>query len=240
MTLAPDPRIVRLDAVGSTNDEARRLAEDGAPHLTLVAARRQTAGRGRRGRSWVSEPGNLYCSAVLRPAGPPDRAAELGFAVSLAMAESIGPEARCKWPNDLLVNGRKAAGMLMESGPVRGGMMDWLIAGIGVNVAQAPADTEFPATSLHAEGLGAATVDGLLEGFAGRLAAWLEVWRDAGFAPLRAAWIGRAHGIGGPVTLRLPRETLHGRFADLDETGALVLDSGGASRHISVGDVFFG
>ncbi len=240
MTPSAHPAFVRLDVVDSTNDEARRRAEAGAPHLTLVTARRQTAGRGRRGRAWVSDSGNLHCSAILRPDCPLDRAGQLGFAVSLAMAEAIGPEARCKWPNDLLVNGRKVAGMLMESATPRDGRIDWLIAGIGVNLAHAPESTEFPATSLNAEGLRARAVEDLLDAYADRLATWIGVWTDKGFAPLRAAWIGRAHGIGDPVTVRLPHDTLRGRFAALDETGALVLDSGGEPRHISVGDLFFG
>jgi len=130
-------RLHALDTVDSTNDEARRLAAGGAPHGTVVWARRQTVGRGRRGRPWVSEPGNLHCSILLRPACPATIAAQVGFvaanAVALAVAGLLpdGPPVTCKWPNDILVGGRKVAGILLESDVGRNGLLDTLVVGVG-------------------------------------------------------------------------------------------------------------
>ena len=133
-------RLVALPSVGSTNDAALRLAEGGASEGTFVWAREQTGGRGRRGRSWVSPPGNLYCSTVLRPECPASRAAELGFVAALAVADIVPAERRIrlKWPNDVLVDGGKIAGILLESSIGQDGLVEHVVAGIGVNVGFAP------------------------------------------------------------------------------------------------------
>src|SRR5690348_7572810 len=137
-------------AVGSTNDTAKELARAGAPEGTIVWAGEQTAGRGRRGRIWASPPGNLYLSLILRPQAPAAQAAQLGFVAALALggaiAELAGPqiELRCKWPNDLLANGRKLAGILLESETSANGEVDFVVLGVGANLASAPAATEYP------------------------------------------------------------------------------------------------
>ena len=136
-----------LDEIDSTNEEARRLAAAGAAAGTVVWAKRQTAGRGRRGRSWISEPGNLFTSLILRPHVPPARAAELTFVASLAVAQAVagflpGRIICTKWPNDVLVDGGKIAGILIESAAGTSGKVDWLVVGIGINVAHHPNDTE--------------------------------------------------------------------------------------------------
>ena len=133
--LAPAYRLVALDCVDSTNDEARRLAEQGAEDGTLVWAREQTDARGRRGRSWSSPRGNLYFSLVLRPDCPPAEAAQLGFVAALGVGDAIGSvvppliEVRYKWPNDVLFNDRKGVGMLLESQMRPDGSLDWLEIG---------------------------------------------------------------------------------------------------------------
>ena len=121
-------RAVALDETGSTNEDAAAAARDGAPEGTLIWARRQTSGRGRRGRMWISPEGNLHISIVLRPNVPPSRAGEIAFVAALAVAEACaalarGADVRCKWPNDVLVDGRKAAGLLIESS-IAGGALD--------------------------------------------------------------------------------------------------------------------
>src|SRR5205085_10360435 len=114
-------RLLSYDRLASTNDEAKRLARDGAAEGTIVWAREQSAGRGRRGRQWIGIPGNLFVSFILRPACPPAAASQLGFVAALALGDAIGTSAppsaalRCKWPNDVLINGRKFAGILLES-----------------------------------------------------------------------------------------------------------------------------
>jgi BirA family transcriptional regulator, biotin operon repressor / biotin---[acetyl-CoA-carboxylase] ligase len=235
--------IVHFISLDSTNDEAKRRAASGAHGGTVIWADRQAAGRGRQGRAWNSPPGNLYCSILLRPDRAPGEVAQLGFAASLAVAEAISPLLphpllpRCKWPNDVMVEGRKVAGILLESEAV-GGEVKWLVVGVGVNIMAFPADTELPATSLRA--LGAATVAPaeLLESIRQFFFQWYEVWRARGFAPLRVAWLRRAFALGGEIRVRHAHLETRGRFADLDDTGALVLENAQGTQHISAGAVF--
>lgn len=242
-TLPPFFRLAAFDTLASTSDEARRLARDGAPEGTLVTAKIQTAGRGRQGRSWVSPPGNLHASLLLRPQVPMARAAQLGFAAGLAVADAIGafaPKAAVtlKWPNDVLVDGRKAAGILLESEGNAAGQVAFVVVGIGVNLAASPPDTEFPATSLKAAAGRAPTPEAFLAALAPALALWYERWRVRGFAALRRAWLERAAGLGQALRARLPGETVEGRFAGLDDDGMLLLDGPQGQRRIAAGDVF--
>ncbi len=238
-------RLVVHEQIDSTNEEAKRLAAGGAESGTLVWAREQLAGRGRRGRGWASPPGNLYASLLLRPACPPARACQLNFVAAVALVEAVssllpaGAAVTLKWPNDVLVGGAKVSGILLEAAAALDRSIDWLVIGIGVNVTSHPADTPYPATSLQREGAASATA-AVLEGFAERFLAWYETWRGQGFAPVRARWLASARGLGEPIEVRLEREILHGRFRDLDESGALMLDMrDGARRQITTGDLFF-
>ncbi len=231
----------RFGSVGSTNDEAKALGRAGAPGGILVWAREQTSGRGRRGRAWLSPPGNLYLSLLVRPECPPAQAAQLGFVTALALGDALHPLApglRYKWPNDLLLNGRKLAGILLESEMAANGAIEFVVIGVGVNLASTPAATEFPATSLFDEGVADITAPVLIEAFAQRFADWLRRWRAEGFAPVRAAWLARAGGIGEAILVRLERSVLSGRFIDLDEDGALVLEAADGRRRITAGEVF--
>lgn len=239
------PELVRrYGEVSSTNDIARDLLREGAPSGTVVQAAAQTRGRGRDGRAWASPPGDLFMSIVLRPRGRPGDVAQLGFVAGIAVAEAVeampgAPRtATLKWPNDVLLGGRKIAGILLESEGVRPDGVDGLVVGIGVNVVGVPAATRLPATSLAREGATASAAQ-LLDEVLRRFAALQDRWERAGFAPIRAAWLARAHGLGGPITARLPRETLDGRFAGLDETGALVLERASGRHLVHAGDVFF-
>jgi BirA family biotin operon repressor/biotin-[acetyl-CoA-carboxylase] ligase len=251
--LPEDFRLYRYATLGSTNDEAKTLARAGAPDGTIVWADEQTAGRGRRGRRWLSPPGNLYLSLVLRPEGAPARAAQLGFVAALGLGDALRPlvlgktlaalggpalNLRYKWPNDLLANGRKLAGILLESETSAKDRVDFVVLGIGVNIISAPADVEFPATSLVAEGVAGVTPADVLEGFARHFAGWARRWRAEGFAPLRLAWLEGASGLGERVRVRLDHDTLFGRFQGLDDDGALVLDAADGRRRIAAGEVF--
>lgn len=243
--LDPFYRLVRLDETASTNDDARRLAGEGAPQGTLVWADRQSAGRGRRGRRWDSPPGNLYMSLLLRPTVPLTQAGQVGFLAALSIAETAAEllpnrAVACKWPNDVLIDGKKTAGLLLESEAKADGTADWLVLGLGVNVASHPEGVEFPATSLAAQGSGADVAD-VLSGIAGRFAGWYRHWQAEGFAPVRAAWLARASGIGGPVRVRFETRTEEGVFAGLDGEGALLLHKPGAAAplRVTAGDLFF-
>lgn len=247
--LPPFYACTHLAESGSTNDEAKALAAAGAPEGTLIWADRQTAGRGRRGRAWQSPLGNLYASLILRPAAPLGQVGQLGFAAALAIAETatmlLPPSAvvQCKWPNDVLIGGRKAAGLLLETDSRADGTAVWLVVGFGVNVASSPDGMEFPATSLAACG-GTAEVAQVLGRFSERFLAWYQIWRNAGFAPLRVAWLERAAGLGQPIRVRLENRTLEGVFNGLDADGALLLHSAGQgskelAQRITAGDIFF-
>ena len=247
--MPPFYRLHHLARTGSTNDEAKRLAAEGAADGTVIWADSQSAGRGRRGRAWQSPPGNLYVSIVLRPGLPLAQLGQVGFAAALAVAETVttllptSAVVQCKWPNDVLIDGRKTAGLLLETDSLGDGTAAWLVLGVGINVASHPVDTEFPATSLAAQGA-TAEVATVLGRFAERFADWYETWRGAGFAPLRAAWLGRAAGLGGAIRVRLENRSLDGVFSGLDEDGALLLHGAGqrageAAQRITAGDVFF-
>ena len=234
-------RLYQFDSVGSTNGEAKRLAHSGAPELAVVWAREQTQGRGRRGRRWISPHGNLYLSLLLYPRSPPAVAAQLGFAAAVALAESLPfppeTEISCKWPNDVLVRGRKIAGILLESETGEGGKLAYLVIGVGVNCASHPRDAEFPATSIAEEG-GASSPDVLLERFLARFDDLFRLWQREGFQRIRALWLARAAFLGEGLRVRLKEATLGGRFVDIDAEGALVLERDGDTRKISAGEVF--
>jgi BirA family biotin operon repressor/biotin-[acetyl-CoA-carboxylase] ligase len=245
--LPPFFQLTVLGTVDSTNEEAKRRAAAGAPEGTLIRAERQSAGRGRRGRPWTSPEGNLYCSLILRPTVPAMEAAQLSFVTSLALAEALeqalppGTAVKCKWPNDVLVEGRKIAGILLES-QARAEGLEWMVVGMGVNVASHPGegDVETPATSLKAMG-SAWEAENFLSSLLGSFLPWYRRWRDEGFTGVRQAWLERAMGLGGPIRVRLTTETLFGTFAGLDSDGTLLLDQdGGQRRKVAAGDVFFG
>jgi BirA family biotin operon repressor/biotin-[acetyl-CoA-carboxylase] ligase len=244
--LRPEYRLAAFDLLGSTNDEAKRLARDeGAVHGTLVWAMRQEAGKGRRGRPWVSPEGNVYASLILRPECAVAKAAQLSFAAAGALADALQPllpEAVCccKWPNDVLIDDRKVAGILLESETDSSGGLEWLVLGIGINVQHFPPDSEFPATSLCNEGGRLDQPGPVLVRFIQAFHTWYEVWLKEGFGAIREGWLQTARGVGGPVTVRLDKQTLAGTFADLDSDGALLLDlPSGERRRITAGDVFF-
>ena len=247
--LPPAYRLVALETVDSTNAEAKRLAargEDEGEDGTVVWARQQTAGRGRRGRQWDSPEGNLHCSLIMRPECPVETALQLGFVAALAVCDAIarvaepGHEVWCKWPNDVLLGDRKVAGILLESEAGADAMPKWVVLGVGVNVAHFPEDVEFPATSLREEGCRDVDEVDLLEAFAQHFLTWVNRWLDDGFVPVRKHWLQRTKGLGEAIEVRLDNETLSGTFADLDEDGALILEvEGGGRRRISAGDVYF-
>jgi BirA family transcriptional regulator, biotin operon repressor / biotin---[acetyl-CoA-carboxylase] ligase len=233
---------IQYAELDSTNSEACRLAGAGETGPLWIAAARQTAGRGRRGRAWDAGHGNLAVTLLLRPQAPAVLIGQLSFAAALAVAEMashFAPQAAItvKWPNDVLADGRKLAGILLESGSDPKGL--WLAIGIGVNLASFPQGTEFPATSLAQLGIAAPSSDAALSVLAARFAHWYDAWMNQGFETVRAAWLARAAQLGGPIRARLPRETREGVFEGIDATGALLLNEQGRVRAIAAGEVFF-
>ena len=228
--------ILHHEQIGSTNDEARRLACEGAAHGTVVHADEQTSGRGRFAHKWFSPPGNLYLSILVRSGYPVARASELGFLAALAVADTIEAllsrriRAMLKWPNDVLVNGAKIAGILLEQEG------DATIIGIGLNVLEAPANTAYRTTTVVANG-GIASVDGARDLLLRRLATHLARWRTEGFGAIREQWLARSYPIGAAIRASVDGRAVAGHFAGLDVDGALLLDMPEGRRRIVAGEV---
>ena len=237
-------RLVSHDTIGSTNADAIQRARAGERGPLWVTAQRQTAGRGRRGRVWVSEPGNLYASLLLTDPSPTDRGPELSLLAALAVHDAVasatgapGTRLTLKWPNDLLLDGAKLAGVLVEAETGSDGILA-AVVGIGINCSFHPADTAYAATDLAAAGLPVKPHD-LFRALSGAMPKRLAEWnRGQGFRASRAAWLARATWIGSLVRVsRGDRET-HGRFETLDDTGRLVLRStDGGVEHITSGEL---
>jgi len=238
-------KILEFDEIDSTNLEAKRMAEGGDFGPLWVTAKRQTGGKGRRGREWVSETGNLFCTGLFPHVGTPASAARLSFAAALAVHDTVSysrqdAETKIKWPNDVLMNGAKISGILLESGTTNGQL--WVAVGIGVNIVSAPTSTPYQTTYLHdqlAPKLRLNLSSFKIQLFA-RFEFWLKNYNQNGFEPLRTAWLERAQGMGGPVTARLPNKTIEGTAIGMDADGALELKThAGEIIKIHAGDVFF-
>ncbi len=231
------------DAVASTNAEALACARGGERGPRWITALSQSAGRGRRGRTWVSPPGNLYASLLLSDPAAPQHAAQISFVAALAVhdaltacAPALASELALKWPNDVLCGGDKLAGILIEG---EGGKPLSVAVGIGVNVRHHPADTELRATNLAAHSV-AVTVEEVLSQLSGGMLDRLAQWdRGAGFAAIRDDWLARAAGLGREIRVRLQNAELVGQFTDLDAFGRLLLTrADGTVTAVAAGDVF--
>jgi BirA family transcriptional regulator, biotin operon repressor / biotin---[acetyl-CoA-carboxylase] ligase len=233
-------RLVSHELLPSSNAEALALARAGERGPLWVTAGRQSAGRGRRGRTWTSEPGNLFASLLLTEPAPPEHWAELSLVAALAIHDAIAdlaPGARSrlaiKWPNDLLLDGAKFAGILAE-----GEGTTTVVVGIGINCASHPADTDYPATDLAAARIKLSpelVFSALSAKMMGRLAQWNQ---GEHFATIRTDWLSRAAGLGGDINIRLADRELTGCFETIDDLGQLVLVEPEGNRYaIAAGDV---
>lgn len=233
-------RIV-LDEVDSTNAEAARLAPELA-YPTWILARRQYAPRGRRGRGWEMPEGSFAATLVMRPAGTAGWAALRSFMAACALFETLAlyvdrSRLSLKWPNDVLLDGGKVAGILLESASSRHGI-EWLAIGIGVNLAKAPTavrDAAFPPVALHS----APDPQGFLTRLAGHYATQESILEQLGFEPIREKWLRHAARLGEQITARCPGGEMTGRFVTVDGTGHLVLDTGKGQTRIPTADVYF-
>jgi BirA family biotin operon repressor/biotin-[acetyl-CoA-carboxylase] ligase len=237
--------VVFLETTDSTNAEALARAAAGERGPLWIVARQQSAGRGRRGRTWVSEPGNLYATLLLSDAAPAAALPGICFVAALAVHDAILDAAhglapaqlKLKWPNDVLLDGQKLVGILVE-GVSQAGVHATAI-GIGVNCKHHPQTSAYPATDLAAAGFDVAPES--LLGFLGtamerRLGEWR---RGENFAAVRTAWLARASGVGSPIEVRLPAGSMSGTFEALDDSGALLLRrSDGTREKVAAGDVF--
>lgn len=232
-------RLIAYGSIGSTNTEACALARQGERHLLWVTAQTQTAGRGRRGNVWISEPGNLYASLLL-PEVPKGRAGELAFVAGLAvydtvaeLAPKVASRLALKWPNDVLLGGLKLAGILIEA------ESNWVVIGIGINCAHHPEQTVPAATDLQAAGANL-SADEVFARLSKTMLVRLKQWANgAAFAAVRSDWLIRAAGVGQSIRVRLHRQELTGHFQGLDEAGQLLLRlPDGRIQAVSSGEVF--
>ncbi|MBC6439446.1 MAG: biotin--[acetyl-CoA-carboxylase] ligase [Rhodospirillales bacterium] len=227
--------LVDHDTVTSTNDEALRLARDGALAWTIVRARSQSAGRGRRGRSFVSPPGNSYTSFIVRSERSAETVAQLALVAGLAVAEALEhvvptlPKPMCKWPNDVLVEGHKICGILVESS-VKGVTVDVAIVGIGMNLVSHPEiEGERIGNVLQLSGI-TLDRDTWLHALAAALRRRVEAWEERDFAAVRDAVISRSAGLNRLVSV-VDSKTVRGRFVGLDTDGALIVKDDGGVHH---------
>lgn len=234
-------RLLHLPSVDSTNAEALRRAAAGERGPLWILADAQTAGRGRSGRSWASEPGNLHASLLITLSSLTTAyqlALVAGVAVFDAIAQAMQPapaDLRLKWPNDILIGRDKAGGILIESTTSEAELA--AVIGIGIDIAAVPSALERPVTYLAAHGV-CPGPDGLLAHIAAAAEAWLATWDEGnGFSSVRNAWLNRAHPIGEPMSIDTGSERLAGTFRGLDEDGALVLDTETGVRRFTFGDV---
>jgi BirA family biotin operon repressor/biotin-[acetyl-CoA-carboxylase] ligase len=250
-------RLESLGTTGSTNAEARLRARRGDSGPLWITATAQTQGRGRHGRSWISPPGNLYASLLMRDPSPFEHAPQLAFVAALALRDAVALEAntpalqlKFKWPNDLLLDGCKCAGILIEgeATPDNGtGKRFIAVIGIGVNCSSHPprADstsdgvTSFPATDLRAHGA-EITPERLFGRLSATMCSRIAQWeRGRGFPAILRDWLAHARGVGEPIAVRNGDAEMQGRFVGLDQSGRLMLEvKDGDIKTISAGDIF--
>ena len=244
-------RFIHLTEAGSTNDEVRRLAEQGELGPIWLSADVQTGGRGRHGRAWTSALGNLYASGLFPLGKEPLVGAQLGFAAALAIADTIAvyaPSApvTLKWPNDVLVGGAKISGILLETGQTQG--VSWVIVGIGLNLLSHPTDTPYPATHLLRHISEAALssaepiftgVEAVLPVLSARFEHWRALHARAGFAALRSPWLDMAQGLNEVADIRLTNRSFRAKIIGLGRNGELQVEhSNGTIESLYAGDVF--
>jgi BirA family transcriptional regulator, biotin operon repressor / biotin---[acetyl-CoA-carboxylase] ligase len=251
-TEAAGYRVLSLGATESTNDDCVRAAREGDPGRLWIVAAEQRAGRGRHGRQWVSPPGNLYASLLLIDPCEAAHASQLGFVAGLALHEAVEsvtgvgmPRLSLKWPNDLLLDGAKISGLLLEGHRIAPGGTLAVVIGFGLNVAFAPTGTPYPAASLRDIAKGS-TIESIFPALAAAICRRFESWREAArmgaseaFGAIRTPWLERAAGLGAGVTVRLPSGERTGVFEGLDTLGRLQLRTPTGVELVDAGDLYF-
>ncbi|MBM3468272.1 MAG: biotin--[acetyl-CoA-carboxylase] ligase [Alphaproteobacteria bacterium] len=215
--------------VGSTNDEAKVLLAQGAGEGTVIRAERQTAGRGRRGGNWISEVGNLYCSIILTPECTLSEANQLSFVMAIAVGEAVLPmlliphTLTYKWPNDLLLEGKKVAGILIETESQGEQFVKSCVIGIGLNIHVVPEHSKYQVTALIDHVKSSIDKEALFVALLDNVKTYYEIWRQKGFQTIRKVWLERAHGLGQKMQVVIGEKETHAEFMDLSPEGALVL-----------------
>ncbi|MGD9501833.1 MAG: biotin--[acetyl-CoA-carboxylase] ligase [Methyloceanibacter sp.] len=240
-------RLLRMETVDSTNAEARRRAKAGEPGPLWIWSARQSQGRGRGGREWISRPGNLFASLLIGVNATPRVASQLALLAGIVAYDTIAKliayegrsELLLKWPNDVLLAGEKLAGVLLENVGSTVENRSVVVIGTGINLASHPEDLPQPAISLGAYDIKVTPAEAL-EVLAETTHNWLARWGEgATFPTIRRAWLDRAGPAGRPLRVKVHGEETEGVYGGLDADGALRLMTPDGEYRIAAGDVFF-
>jgi BirA family biotin operon repressor/biotin-[acetyl-CoA-carboxylase] ligase len=241
--LLNDYHLLAFDELDSTNEEAKRLARAGGGHGAVIWAKKQTKGRGRLGREWVSKDGNLFFSVLLSPDKPMEELAELSFVASSALVDAIQPvlekghKLTCKWPNDILMDGKKIAGILIESFEHEG--KKWVVVGMGVNIDSAPSHAMYPAACLTDAGVELISAKIVLSRCIHHFIETYNTWHNHGFGIIRKRWQLVANHFDNEVTAKLPDGDITGIAQGIDTQGGLIIkDANGKKHTIFAADIF--
>ncbi len=236
-------KLAEFESLESTNKHALKLAQMGEQGAIIVFTKNQTQGRGRSGRTWLSSAQTLTTSILIHSQAPKDKLAQLSFVMAVAAHKTICDFTKpkhhknigLKWPNDILHQGHKLAGILIES------QNNAQAIGIGINISAIPQNQNFSATSLTQLGANT-TPESVLSPLVQNFATFFDLWAEGkNFLAIRKIWLNNAIGLGGKITARLPNKTHHGIFEKLDENGTLILrDEAGKIHQITAGDIFVG
>ncbi len=236
-------RIQTYQEVESTQDMIHEAAAQGLGEGVVVQSMTQRGGKGRRGNEWISPVGNLYLSLLLRPKCTPQEAGQISFVVAIAASAMLDEyiddskhKKTLKWPNDILIDGLKLSGILLESGMI-GPHLDYIVVGMGMNIFAKPELT----TCLNDVAKEPVYINKVRDNFLEKLEYYYGLWQGKGFAPLLELWLNKAHGLGQSITARLPNAEFKGIFKDVQEDGAVVLEMpDGSDKIIHAADVYFG
>lgn len=237
-----DWRFDLYQKVLSTQNYVHDAIALGEPEGLVVQTLQQQGARGRHGNKWDAPIGNLYMSILLRPHCDLAQAGQLAFVIAMALSDAlddyIDPKKHSKtlkWPNDILIDNRKISGILLES-DIRENKLNAIVAGIGLNIFKAPE----LAVALNDIAKEPVYVNKVRDNILDKLGIYYDIWQEKGFAPIREAWLKQAHGIGQPITARLPEVSFKGVFKGITDEGSLILDMDGTDKIIHAADVHFG
>ncbi len=243
--LLNDYHLLSFDSLDSTNEEAKRLAKAGGSHGAVIWARKQSEGKGRLGRNWLSAEGNLFVSVLLQPQKSLAELSQLSFVAAVAALEAVAPlledksSLKTKWPNDILLSDRKLGGILLESFRTEGNDYPWVIVGLGINIDSYPPRTEFPATCLKEAGVELVSAKIILSRFIHHFIECYNEWNNKGFNGIRKDWLANAWNLKQKITARLEGIEVQGIFDGIDTSGNLVLILDNGKKHIiHAGDVY--
>lgn len=243
--LLNDYHLLSFDTLDSTNEEAKRLARAGGSHGAVIWAKKQSEGKGRLGRTWLSSEGNLFVSVLLQPQKPLIELSQLSFVAAIAALEAIAPlledksALQTKWPNDILLSERKLGGILLESFRSDTNDDPWVVVGLGINVDSYPPRTEFPATCLKDAGVELVSAKIILSRFIHHFIERYDEWNNKGFAPIRKDWLANAWNLKQKIIARLENGEMEGIFEGIDTNGSLTLKlDDGKKQIIHAGDVY--